>query len=1305
MPSRVLQALILITLFLFRASAATLYVDAGNPTPASPFSTWATAATNIQDAIDASTAGDTVLVTNGIYASGGKAVVSDLTNRVVLDKPITVQSVNGFSATTILGSVTALGPQAIRCAWLTNGASLVGFTLRGGATRNSGDSVTLGSGGGAWCASSNALVANCVIRSNLAFNMGAGVYQGTVQSCLLIANNSSIAGGGAHSAVLQNCTVISNSTGTVNGRLTNCIVYFNTSTAASGGIYSYCCCNSALSGVGNITSDPQLLPDGLHLSPSSPCRFVGINISGASDIFARAWSNPPSMGCTEWDPAPILASPPRFQLTGNPPGFIVRLAASSPTPVACAWTHNGTPVQNDGHFSAAGTTNLAATGFLFSDAGNYQAVVSNAFGMSTSAVATLVIHCVDPGAPSPLSPFTNWTTAATNIQDAIDAALAGDVILVTNGLYATGGRVADGALTNRVVINKAVTIQSLSGPDFTIIQGQWTSGTTNGASAVRCVWMTNNTVLSGFTLRGGATAPATGSLVQDQNGGGVAATTNGAMVFNCKLTNNAAGVLGGGAYRASLVKSLLVGNMAIGSSISSAGGGASSSSLTNCVLKLNYAGNRGGGASVSILQGCAVIGNAANMNGGGTFSGSLYNCNVCSNQLVGNTSSDAGVSSSIAVNCIIVGNTIIFGNQANYATPPNFTSCCTFPLPAGSGNIAADPQLLSDGIHISSTSPCRASGTNSVVNGLDIDSQPWSNSPSIGCDEWQPAPVVASGPTFEISPPDHSFRVKSLVTGQDPITCFWIKDGSGVQTGQHYNSANSPTLVINDLGPADSGSYFVVASNTFGMSTSQVAQVVLHGVDANSANPTPPYSAWATAATTIQDAIDVAQPGEYVVVTNGIYSTGGRIVSGDLSNRVVLDKALMVLSVNGASATLIEGTWDPVATNGPTAVRCAWLTNGANLVGFTLFNGATRTNGDQTSLQNGGGVWGASAGLITSCVVTGNAAAAFGGGVYQCTVKGSAVTGNFAPVGGGIANARAYSSSISLNTATNLGGGAYLSFATNCVFFQNFSISVGPGAYSGGGANNIFYGNYARYGGSAETISGSHTYSCFGSAIGRPSGTGNFTADPRLLDLFHVTVDSPCAAAGSALFASGQDVDGENWASPPAIGCDQPLPAGLVGPLQVGFSYVQTNPLVNHYGFLNGWVSGRAARVQWSFGDSTVVTNTGINTAHIWTNAGDYTVVLTAYNNDNPAGVSTNILIHVQPIIPVVLTSPAISSNVFMIQFDTQNGATYYLQLATNLTPPITWTTVQTIYGTGSHLQVVDSLRTNTPVFYRVSAN
>ena len=239
------------------------------------------------------------------------------------------------------------------------------------------------------------------------------------------------------------------------------------------------------------------------------------------------------------------------------------------------------------------------------------------------------VHYVDVNSTNAAPPYTSWATASTNIQNAVDAAVAGDEIVVTNGLYATSGRAVYGTMTNRVAVDKPLTLRSVNGPEFTTIQGQKApgggDGYGNGDGAVRCVYLTNGTSLSGFTLTNGATRSVYGQEppYHETSGGGLwCESTNAVVVSNCVVAGNSA-YQGGGAAYCTLNNCTLSGNSA------SFGGAAHYSTLNNCTLSGNSVSDNGGGAYGSTLNNCTLSANSAQY-GGGASSSTLYNCIVYS---------------------------------------------------------------------------------------------------------------------------------------------------------------------------------------------------------------------------------------------------------------------------------------------------------------------------------------------------------------------------------------------------------------------------------------------------------------------------------------------------------------------------------------------------------------------------------------------------------------------------------------------------------------------------------------------------
>ncbi|HEU0009365.1 MAG TPA: choice-of-anchor Q domain-containing protein [Verrucomicrobiae bacterium] len=434
--------------------------------------------------------------------------------------------------------------------------------------------------------------------------------------------------------------------------------------------------------------------------------------------------------------------------------------------------------------------------------------------------ASAAVRYVDVNNANPAPPCATWATAATNIQDAIDLAADGDEIVVTNGVYRTGGRVADGAMTNRVAVNKPLTLRSVNGPGVTVIEGYKDPGDPFSLNAVRCVYLSNGASLLGFTLTNGATQPY-------ERGGGVRCASATDIVSNSVLTGNSAysgggaygGTLkfctvssneawrGGGAFDSALNNCTLSGNAA------PVGGGTYGGTLNNCMVSSNSASRGGGAAScgdclpLAMLNNCILIGNTAG-EGGGAWASQLNNCTLVGNEAL---NSGGGAAYGCLFNCIAYDNTAPIG--ANYFFEPRFGYClaysCTIPLPpVGEGNFTNAPVFVHQAggnLRLQTNSPCINSGLNFYAPSVfDLDGFPRvaGGTVDVGAYEFQsPQSVISYAWLQQYSLPT------------DGSADFTDSDGDGMTNRQEWRAGTEPTnalSVLRLLTPVPVGSDFVL---------------------------------------------------------------------------------------------------------------------------------------------------------------------------------------------------------------------------------------------------------------------------------------------------------------------------------------------------------------------------------------------------------------------------------------------------------------------------------------------------------------
>ncbi len=220
------------------------------------------------------------------------------------------------------------------------------------------------------------------------------------------------------------------------------------------------------------------------------------------------------------------------------------------------------------------------------------------------------------------------TAQYTTIQDAFNAALNGDEIIVEPGVYTgTGDVVVD-------MLGKTVLLHSRSGPKNTTIDGE------NARVGIRCV-ATGNAAIQGFTIRNGV-----GEITQDNQGnsasfgGGMEIINASPAILDCVFRSNFA-IYGGGLH-----------------CFTSIFGTTSNPTLQNCIFEENLA-YMGGGMRISHsspdLINCTFSNNASRVNGGGIHN--LQSPTTCTD-------------------CVFSQNrAVLGGGWLNYESHPEFQGC------------------------------------------------------------------------------------------------------------------------------------------------------------------------------------------------------------------------------------------------------------------------------------------------------------------------------------------------------------------------------------------------------------------------------------------------------------------------------------------------------------------------------------------------------------------------------------------------------------------------------------------------------
>ena len=600
-------------------------------------------------------------------------------------------------------------------------------------------------------------------------------------------------------------------------------------------------------------------------------------------------------------------------------------------------------------------------------------------------------------------------SAFGTIQEAVDAAVAGDTVLVAEGTYSRGAKKATAYTDNtssRVVIDKAITVKSISGKGRTFIvgEGDYVNEPTYGlgANAVRCVAITaQNAVLEGFTLTCGR--------VYDDG------TKN--------FTTAGGGVCVQSGSESDRLNAYIV-DCAISGCFATRGGGSSGGSLVRCLLTGNRADKVSSGAGVSGQAG---------------YCGSYYNCVFADNGVRGSTTSQTLGYVSDVVNCTFVGNSSFHdvvnimsggnGNVKNSITMLNpgggrfdsgLTTECNIVNPTDkiilASPIKGDWRPLSGKAAVGAGSVAALDLIPAAYRDKDFLGNPrkTGGSVSIGAVEASVAPAggiitfTERGGTLDGCPIYAKNLYHHAVEWPEQVHLEPAEAEPGKAFFGWVTTESGLTDTYTLFPERDGGRWVTMPSSGTTLSAAPTYGTLLL-VDAASTAETPDGLTVATAYPTIQSAIDSRASGSYSVVRvrRGMYRTGATSDDAWGRSRVYIRyKHVLLWAESGPEDTFIigEAATDAEETYGvgADAVRCLCFRSYENHIcasGFTLVDGHTQIGADGNDIKGqGGAVRGYNDSdtfrhQIVDCVISNNVAYRAPGG-FKVWMQRCLVTGN-----------------------------------------------------------------------------------------------------------------------------------------------------------------------------------------------------------------------------------------------------------------------------------------------------------------------